>query len=165
MTYTAQLEKLCDLVSSYPPPFIFTHTPFGTLPTVSDHLLHTFRNSTSTLVVSFDAIECFSPKNLYTTIINSLSRHNPEWDVRSASGGGCWEGNSSEKWNTTWDTFVEAFSGVCAERLSPLDPDERNNASIICIAENAERLQANLPSHVIPLTRLHELVSFGTLST
>jgi origin recognition complex subunit 5 len=167
------IQRLSTLLSTSPPPFIFIHDPYTAL--ASTYLksnLSSIASTSQTVWVNIDCIECFTPRLLYTRIINALSG----WDAHLEEGGGeCWGGIERGRWDMSWDVFVQALKDVHVEILSrdggnKKERDEGVSLSdddeqlrFVLIFEKAERMKDFLPSLVVPITRLAELVRLALL--
>ncbi|KAG8928246.1 hypothetical protein FRC02_007185 [Tulasnella sp. 418] len=169
-TYSTQISRLLEILSSYSPPFIYIHDPFGVQPSPSAHIATWADNHQSdTALATVDAIESFSPKLLYTKIINSLSRWSPSWNSTSKAGGDCWNGGEIGKWDLTWDTFVDALRAVFEQLKEKRDKSKtkrkaggpsQNTGTVpnmILVLNKAERLKDSLSSLIVPISRLREL--------
>lgn len=109
-----------------------------------------------------DAIECFTPRLFYDTVLNAFAKWQPDWD----EGCSNWGGAEGARWNESVGTFVQGLQALLAD-IAGRDGEETDPESacrLVFVIENAERLKGNIPELVIPLTRLAELVGVTIIS-
>ncbi|KAG9002188.1 hypothetical protein FRB94_013193 [Tulasnella sp. JGI-2019a] len=153
------LNSLIELLAISPPPFIHVHDPSDTIPSPQAHLRQSSLPANSPFkTVSINAVECYTPRILYTTIINQLTSHSPEFDPHGYAE--CFPGvDGGSKWDSSWDSFLEAFRDAY-DRIYPMEDETLESSSqknIALVISPAKRLKQNLPDLFVPFIRLREL--------
>jgi len=172
MGYEQVVDEISTLVSLYPPPFIYVNDPISPRVTASvvDYALENLLGadpgpSAKVRHAKVNAISCFSARLLYDSVLNALSRWDPNWDDGCAN----WNTGNEERWNENFDGFIH---GLCAlhaqlsneggERSAKGKVKEGSECGadvrLVIVIERAERLKEILPDLIVPLTRLAELV-------
>ncbi|KAF5370931.1 hypothetical protein D9615_009797 [Tricholomella constricta] len=168
--YEQFLEEFSTLVASFPPPFLYVND--ATSPRVTgsviDFALDDIQRtepgpSRRVHHAKVNAVACFTPRLLYDSILNALTKWKPSWDNGCAN----WSLEAdSQRFNENFDGFIHGLravsvhlrdkgegKGKAKEKMQLEEQDVR----LVIVIERAERLKENLPEILVPLTRLAEL--------
>ncbi|KAG8860321.1 hypothetical protein FRB96_003970 [Tulasnella sp. 330] len=160
MTTSELLNSLVELLQSSPPAFVFVHNPSDAVPAPDVHIFQSSLSANSTFrSISIDAVECYASRMLYTTIINQLASHIPEYNSKGYAE--CFSGTDrGPKWDSSWDGFLEAFRDIYDRMYVEHDGQEKmvgRSQNIALVIKQAKRLKQNLPELFAPLVRFREL--------
>lgn len=153
------LTPLSELLQTSPPPFVFIEDPHGATPSPELQIQKSSSKSGAFTTITVDAVECYTSRILFSTILNKLASFTPEYDSRGyaecfnvdeAAGGG-------QKWDSSWDGFIHAFRDTYTAPYAKKDSPEKTHNVAIAI-KNSKRLKQSMPELVVPLVRLRELV-------
>lgn len=140
--YERLVCEFSGLLYSCPPPFIYVNDP-ATLPITSSVVRSVMSDGSSPIrYAHVDAVACFTARLLYDSVLNALARWHPKWFE------GCLNWGEGQRWNENLDGFMHGLRAVASE----------NNERLVVVIDHAERIRETLPSLVVPLTRLAELV-------
>jgi origin recognition complex subunit 5 len=172
--YETFTTHFTELITTFPPPFIYIHDPVtpNITASVTDSIIASTSASSTSPSISYaraNPIACFTPRLLYDSIINGLANWKPTWE----DGCQLWGADSGQRWNENVDSFVHGLQAICSEVSKKSTPAAdggkrkdkgKGKASIeqpriVILIERAERLKATHPDLILPLTRLSELVS------
>jgi origin recognition complex subunit 5 len=146
-------------------PFIYINDPTATRLTtrVVACVLQSFAQSQRLRYAQISAVACFTPRLLYDSIINSLADWHVSWDDDCEN----WTTQGhDQRWNESMDTFLHGLQAIAKlpnetarkskGKMRATDPKETR---MVIVLERPEKLREMLPDHIVPLTRLAELVS------
>lgn len=165
--------QLCNLVSLYPPPFIYIHDTVN--PRITSSVVKSIlaaqvpSDSSSTHYAHVNAVACFNARLLFDSILNQLAG----WEAKWEEGCDNWT-TDGEKWNENVDGFCHGLKAVRVHlqrveterrKKNEIESDKQKEVSVeahhrmVVVIERAERLKETFPDMIAPLTRLAELVS------
>ncbi|KAG6808886.1 hypothetical protein H0H92_002472 [Tricholoma furcatifolium] len=167
--YEDLCEEISTLVSNFPPPFIYINDPTSSL---TGFIVGALLNEIDSLdpgpskrvhYAKVNAIACFTPRLLYDTVLNALTK----WSVNWSDGCANWglEGDT-RRFNENFDGFVHGLRaasehlrgrGVGKGKGKEKKKLETEDVRLVIVVEHAERLKESLPELMVPLTRLAEL--------
>lgn len=161
--YEYVTHQLSNLITYYPPPFIFVHDPLNlrqcglAVQSVIQHVTETEVVVTVSSAI-LDGISCFTPRLLYDTALNELAEWTPQWETGCSN----WAGPSDwgQRFNENLDGFIHGLKSLEAKLLEKVNGKSEMGHRIVLVIQHADRLKDNMPDLIVPLTRLAELVSF-----
>lgn len=169
--YDTYISHLTDLITTFPPPFIYVHDPIApqTTASVTASTISSIAASSSNPPISYacvNAVACFTARLVYDTVLNKLANWSPAWE----DGCQLWGVEGSQRWNDSVDGFLHGLGAVHKELVKKQTGTATsasigkgkagtNDPRIVIVIERAERLKTTLPDLIVPLTRLAELVS------
>ncbi|KAG6901780.1 hypothetical protein C0995_008026 [Termitomyces sp. Mi166 len=171
---TLGYEELCDelstLIANFPPPFIYINDTVcpriagSIVATLLDKIERTDPGPSKRVhFAKVNAVACFTARVLYDSILNALTKWDPDWNDGCAN----WslEGDT-QRYNENFDGFIHGLRAVSSylrekvkgkgkgkERMK----SEVDDVRFVIVVERAERLKETLSELLVPLTRLAEL--------
>jgi origin recognition complex subunit 5 len=170
--YVEATSQLIDLLSTYPPPFIYVHDPSAPRIATSS-IISALANLTESSGDTFayahvNAISCFTSRLLYDTVLNALANWSADWEDGCANWVGGLEG-TGQRFNENFDGFTHGLRAIRSELVArkgkgkeKATANDSHELRLVLVIECAERLKETMPELIAPLTRLAELVSYIT---
>ncbi|KAF7377508.1 Origin recognition complex subunit 5 [Mycena sanguinolenta] len=164
--YEKLVQEISSLFSGRAPPFLYINDPVSPRTTahvvnsVLSSIAHSSDASSRVYHAQINAVACFNPRILYSTVLNQLAG----WGVQWAQGSMNWGG---ERWSENLDGFVHGLKAVHSfirekflgsnKGKSKQTNDVTDLGQIVIVVERPERLSEQQVDILVPLTRLAEL--------
>jgi origin recognition complex subunit 5 len=143
-SHASLILDLSTLLSTTPPPFIFVHDPSNSR--LTGTVIKGILDDSDVCYAFVNAVQTFTPRLLYDTVINALARHVPAWEDGCAN----WGAENGARWNESVDAFLHGLRALAANK--------KNKTRMVLAVERAERLDENMPDLIPVLARLGEPV-------
>ncbi|KIY73479.1 hypothetical protein CYLTODRAFT_416852 [Cylindrobasidium torrendii FP15055 ss-10] len=146
------LQDISLLLTYAKLPFIFICDPISPRCTAQALSATLSTLSADIRFVSINAIECFTAKVLYDSVLNGLAQWVPMWEAGCAN----WPGTEDfqKKYSESFDAFVH---GLRALKNANDKANDGEGKRMVIVVEQAERLSSSLEDILVPLTRLAEI--------
>jgi origin recognition complex subunit 5 len=162
--YEKFISNLFSAISCCNLPFIYVHDPVATRLTarVVPCVLQSVAQSQRLRYAQISAVACFTPRLLYDSILNSLADWHVSWDDDCEN----WTAQDhNQRWNESMDTFIHGLQAISKlpnemgrKEKGKMQVTNPKDARMVIVFDRAEKLKETLPDHIVPLTRMAELV-------
>lgn len=152
------ISDIVNLFATAPPPFLHIHDPTTISHTsrflgVALSALKAVSCGTPMLFAEVSAFECLTPRLLFDRVLNELADWEPDWE----DGAVNWAANAlGGRYNDGLDGFMHGLRDLVPQMMEKHGWKEQPN--ILLAFHEAERLKETLPTLLIPLARLSDLV-------
>ena len=152
------ISDLVTLLTTAPPPFLHIYDPTTTsytskLLTAALSALKEESYGTPVLVAQVSAFECLTSRLFFDRILNKLADWEPDWEDGAAN----WAATLGERYNDSLDSFMHGIRELVPQVMEKHGWKEQPN--VLLAFDDAEKLKDTLPTLLIPLARLSDLVS------